>query len=93
MPDERSGKESLRMAIALIRARMGEPKPPPYSLEDSQPEVEELLADFKRTYVDYDGMLKGGMQSLVVGLLIEVSRATDRSPDEVLRDLEQQWAT
>ena len=90
---ERSGKASARMAIDLIRARMGEPGPGPYSLSDTQPGVEALVDEYKRTYVDYDAMLAGGMQSLVMALLIEVSNATDRSPVEVLAEVEQKWAT
>lgn len=90
---EQSAKQSAKMAIDLIRAVMGPPGPPPYSFGDTQPAVHALLAEYKRTYVDYDAMLKGGMQSLVMALLAELSNAADKSPLELLADVEQKWAT
>ncbi len=81
------------MAIGLVRARLGEPGPPPYSLDDTRPAVEALIADYRRTYVDWDNMLKAGFENLVNALVIELSKATDTSPDEILSDVEAKWAT
>lgn len=80
------------MAIDLIRVQLGEPRPGPYSFDDTQPEVQALLADYSRTYVDYDSMLKGGFQSLVVALVAELAITKDENPLEILNEVEAKWA-